>query len=297
VILLAALSGAAAAYCLVSVIIDWNKPVKPRRVSTRRNRPSLQERLHQSGVAISTSRYRLTVIGSTIATFLLMLLITRTPPIAVLFAIAVSGVPRAFYRRRRRLELAERIAAWPEAIRDVLSALSSMSLHDALKRLGQTGPEPLRPTWRRYAKNSALLDRSAALAVARADLADPVSDRVLESIDVALSQGEKIYMEVLKSVADNVTSDLEVHEEIISNQTDIRAQAVLVMAIPFLLLMWLVTRNSEFADFYSTPLGWIVISIGAGMALLGWKIMNKIGTVPEEPRVLISRSESIEAAP
>lgn len=296
-ILLAAVSAAVAAYCLASVIIDWNKPARPRRVSTRRPRPSLQERLHQSGVAISPSRYRLTVLGSTVATFVLMLLITGTPSMAVLFAIAVSGVPRAFYRRRRRIELAERIAAWPEAIRDLLSALNSMSLHDALKRLGRTGPEPLRPTWRRYAKNSTVLDRSAALAVARADLADPVSDRVLESIDVALSQGEKIYMEVLKSLADNVTSDLEVHEEIISNQTDIRAQAVLVMAIPFLLLMWLVTRNSEFAAFYSTPLGWIVISIGAGMALLGWKIMNRIGTVPQEPRVLMTRSEAAEVTP
>jgi tight adherence protein B len=243
-------------------------------------------------VAITPQRYRLTVIGSTIAAFVVLLALTSTLPIAVLGAGFVAGTPRAFYRHRRRRELAERVAAWPEAIRDVLSALTSMTLHDALKRLGQTGPEPLRATWQRYAKNSAVLDRSEALGIARADLADPVSDRVIEVLDIALAQGDKIYVEVLNSLADNVTADLELHDEVVSNQADIRAQAIIVIIIPFVLLVYLVTRNSEFADFYSTPVGWVVISVGAVMAFVGWKVMNALGNVPDEPRVLLPRTST-----
>ena len=134
----------------------------------RRRRPELELRLRQAGVSLSPARYRATVAGSMAAMFVVGYGLTGTLALAVVPAAVVGFAPRAYYRRRQRKALAARMAAWPEAIRDVLSHITvGSTLHSALVQLGRSGPEPLRPVWRRYAVNAQVLEVSAALEQAR----------------------------------------------------------------------------------------------------------------------------------
>lgn len=291
--ILPGLFAAAATYVLVSGVFARRAPARPARpVRARPGRVSLEVRLRQAGVSTSPTRYRVTVFASMVAVGLVVFAVTGNIPLTLLGAVTVGSVPRGFYRRRRERLLAERIAAWPEAIRDVLTHLAvDQTLHRALVELGRSGPEPLRAAWRSYTVNAAVLDVPAALAQVRVEFADPVSDRVLEALEAAHDRGSTVVTEVLRSLAEHVTRDVQLREQIITGQAETRSQGVVAMVMPFVVLAFLVSSSAEFAAFYATPGGWIVIGLGAVMALGGWKMIATLGRVPVEPRVLIRRGE------
>jgi tight adherence protein B len=287
VTLLIALLAALATYLLITGLTRTTPRTRRTRTARRRSRPSLDLRLRQAGVTVSPSRYRATVAASMLGTFLVGYGLTGTLALGVIPAAVVGFAPRSYYRRRQRKALAARMAAWPEAIRDVLSHLTvGSTLHSALVQLGRSGPEPLRPVWRRYAVNATVLEVPAALDEARTELADPVSDRVIEAFAAAHERGQSVVVDVLRTLADDVTKDLQLNEQIITNQTEVRAQAVVAALLPFFVLFILVSTNDGFRDFYRTTAGFVVICLGAGMAFIGWKLISALGRLPDDPRVL-----------
>ena len=287
--LLVALLAAVAAYALATGILDWRRPRPPRTPRRRPPRPSrLQQRLDQSGAGISARRYRLTVVGTVLGVALVIFAATGTASLAIPPAVAIGLTPRLYFQHRHAKVLAERRSAWPEAIRDVLAHLAAgQTLHRSLCLLGSTGPLPLRETWQRYERNAAALDTATALDIVRNELADPVSDRVVEAFVAAHEHGRDVIVSVLRSLADNVTKDLQVVEQITTSQTEIRSQAVVAVILPFGVLAFLVAANDSYRSFYRTGGGWIVVSIGVLMAIGGWKLITLLGRIPGEERVLV----------
>lgn len=289
-----ALLAAVTVYLLVSSVLAWGKPRRPRRRRPPRptSRVPLDTRLRQAGVTLTPTRYRLTVAASMVATFGVVYVFTANVPLSLLPTVAVGFAPRSFYRRRRHQLLEARVTAWPEAIRDVLTHLAAdQTLHRALVELGRSGPKPLRAVWRTYAANATVLDIPAALHQVRADLADPVSDHVLEALQAAHDRGTTVTVTVLRSLADQVGRDVQLREQIITGQTEVKSQAMVAMVLPFFVLAFLVTTSDDFADFYATTGGWFVIGLGSLMAFGGWKLITTLGRIPDDPRVLVRRGE------
>ena len=218
--LLISFLAATAVFLLVNGATRRDRPARRRRPPRRR--PELEVRLRQAGVSLSAARYRATVAGSIAGVFVVGYGLTGTLALAIVPAAVVGFAPRAYYRRRQRKALEARIAAWPEAIRDVLAYITvGSTLHSALVQLGRSGPEPLRPVWRRYAVNAQVLEVAAALDAARDELADPVSDRVIEAFAAAHERGHTVVVDVLRTLADDVTKDLQLAEQIITGQTEV----------------------------------------------------------------------------
>ncbi len=287
--LLVALLASVAVFALVTAALDWRRP-RPVRVRRERTptHPGLQQRLDDAGAGISASRYRLTVLGTTVGVAFVIYAATGTASLAVPPAMAIGLAPRIYFQRRHAKVLQERRAAWPEAIRDVLAHLGAgHTLHRSLSLLGTSGPMPLRPTWQRYERNSAALDVTTALELARAELADAVSDRVIEAFVAAHEHGREVIITVLRSLADNVSLDLQLLEQIETGQTEIRSEAVVAVILPFGVLAFLVSANDGYRSFYQTTGGWIVVSIGVAMAIGGWKLITVLGRIPVEQRVLL----------
>lgn len=284
-----ALLAAVAAYCLVTAVFEWRRPRPARALRPPRRGPGrLQQRLDAVDAGISAARYRLTVVGTVLAVALVVFAATGTASLAVPPAVAVGLTPRLYFQRRHAKVLTERRAAWPEAIRDVLAHLQSgQTLHRALCLLGENGPLPLRATWQRYERNAAALDVGTALELVRAELADPVSDRVVEALIAAHEHGRDVILDVLRSLADNVTKDLQAAEQITTSQAEVRSQAVVAVILPFLVLVFLVASNDAYRSFYRTSAGWIVVTVGVAMAIGGWKLITVLGRVPIEERVLV----------
>jgi tight adherence protein B len=287
--LLVALLASVAAYALVTTILDWRRPGPVRiRAARPSRRGRLQQRLDQSGAGISAGRYRLTVVGTMLGVAFVIYAATGTASLAVPPAVAIGLAPKIYFQRRHAKVLAERRGAWPEAIRDVLAGLGAgQTLHRSLCMLGQSGPSPLRPTWQRYERNAAAIDVPTALDIARNELDDPISDRVIEAFAAAHEHGRDVIISVLRSLADNVTKDLQVIEQITTSQTEIRSQAVVAVILPFGVLAFLVAANDSYRSFYQSTAGWVVVTIGVAMAVGGWKLITTLGRIPAEQRVLV----------
>ena len=285
--LLAALFAAVAAYLAAGYATGY----APRRLPfalARRERHGAQGRqwLAQSGANVTPAQFWLTSLLAGGVTLLVALLLTGTLVVSLLPALAVAALPRRHFARARARTASERTAAWPDALRSITASLAAaLSLHEALVALRHSGPPALRPVFDRYARLSGTLDQRAALEAVREELADPVSDRVIEVLILAVEQGPSIVLEVLGDLARATTLDLQLAQRVETAQLEQRLNAKAVLILPYLMLVLLCARDGAFRDFYGTGAGLIVVAVGGAMSLGGMAVINRLGRQPVEERV------------
>lgn len=286
--LLAALAWGLTAYLVVGLLTGHTpQALRRRRVPTRR----FQSWLYQAGTGVSPAQFLAVSGGGALLTFLVVWALAGAAPVAFVPAVAVATIPKSWFARQRAQRQRERLAAWPDTLRDLLAHLeSSMPLHTALVELGHSGPEPLRPTWRRYGLLASALDHRAALEAIRSELADPVSDRVIEVVLVAHEQGSAVVLDLLRDLADSTTDDIRLVDAIETAQLETRIEARAVAVLPFVVLVMLTSRSPDYREFYSSALGVAVIVVGAVMTLLGSLAIQRLGSVRGETRVLVGPS-------
>lgn len=286
--LLAALAWGLTAYLVVGILTGHTpQALRRRRVPTRR----FQSWLYQAGTGVSPAQFLAVSGGGALLTFLVVWALAGAAPVAFVPAVAVATIPKSWFARQRAQRQRERLAAWPDTLRDLLAHLeSSMPLHTALVELGHSGPEPLRPTWRRYGLLASALDHRAALEAIRSELADPVSDRVIEVVLVAHEQGAAVVLDLLRDLADSTTDDIRLVDAIETAQLETRIEARAVAVLPFVVLVMLTSRSPDYREFYSSALGVAVIVVGAVMTLLGSLAIQRLGRVRGETRVLVGPS-------
>ena len=284
---IAALSGGLTVALVVAALLGVPAPTLrlPRR---GRDKATLEERLREAGAGISPGRYRAVVTATAAAVGLLMWWATGAMATAGPPALGVFLAPRYWFARARRQQLRERTAAWPEALRDVVGHLaSSLTLNLALVELGKTGPDALRPTWRRFAINSVHLGVEPALDAAQRDLADPMSDRVIEVLrELHVTGGSELALELLDDLIEMITTDTRQAESLHTAQYELRVQSIVVAILPFVVLGMICSGHSGFRAFYSTPGGLLVVAIGAAMTFGGWAAVDRLGRLPIEPRFI-----------
>ncbi len=284
--------GALAAAVAVGLIALAALGVPTIRLRSNRRRSSgkvdLQTRLLQAGLRITPGRYRLVVTSATVSVAALLWLATGTLFVAFPPALIVPLALRSWLSRSRARQLAQRATAWPEAIRDLIAHLQSrLTLQLALAELGRTGPESLRPVWRRFAANAETLGVATALEVARTELADPVSDRVIEVFRVFSTIGDNATVHaVLDDLVESTIADVRLTEGITTAQLETKLQAVIAGIAPFGMLVLLCSSNAQFREFYRSGTGIAVIIFGGLMSLGGWKLIEVLGRIPGEQRVL-----------
>lgn len=294
--LLAGLFAGVAVYFAVGYLIGYTPDrlrVTPlSRQRTRSARQRRQEWLNQAGLPVTPVQFWSSSIFAGLVMFLLVVTITSLPLVAVAPAVAVALVPRFYFAQQRRHLARARLEAWPEALRSIIGAVSSsMSLHQALLLLATSGPTELRPVFNRYSSLSFTLDSATALEVIREELADPVSDRIVEDLLLALEQGPAVVIDIIDDLAHSTVEDLHVLDRVETAQLEQRLNARAVFVLPFLFLILLTYRPGPGRDFYSSPAGVAVIVVGTTLSLVGMYIVSRLGRLPEEPRVFTSSPE------
>ena len=261
-----------------------------RRLSERSPRPSRQVSrqvwLNQAGARVTPLQFWATSFAVGALAFLVVLAITGTVIVALIPGAAVGALPKAYYARERERRAGLQVRSWPDALRNLTGSLSAtLSLHQALIALSRTGPVPLRPVFERYEQLSASLDQRAALDAIREELADPVSDRIIEVLMLAVEQGPSIVIDILQDLARATTLDLQLAERLETAQLEQRLNARAVFVLPYFLLVVLCARDGAFRDFYQSGSGLLVVAIGAAMSVAGMAIINRLGRQPAEERV------------
>ncbi|MEM8926065.1 MAG: hypothetical protein AAGD35_21375 [Actinomycetota bacterium] len=295
-ILLAGLLTAVAVYFAVGYLIGYTPErlrITPLSGARRTNvRVRHQEWLNQAGLGVTPVQFWSSSVFAAVLTFVFIWLLTSVALVALIPAVVVGLVPRFYFAQQRRRLARARLEAWPEALRSIIASVSSsMSLHQALLSLATTGPQQLRPVFARYSSLSFTLDSATALEVIREELADPVSDRVIEDLLLAFEQGPAVVIDIMDDLSRSTIEDLQVLDRVETAQLEQRLNARAVFILPFLFLIILTYRPGPGREFYSSTAGVLVIIVGTALSVFGMVIVTQLARLPEEPRVFAANRE------
>jgi tight adherence protein B len=246
------------------------------------------ELLARAGLGeVSVTGFVLLCVSTGVATAFVMQVVSGTPPVALVFGVMAAWLPVATVSaraRRRQCELAE---VWPEAVDNLVSAVrAGMSLPDALAGLGVRGPEPLRAAFDAFALDYQVTGRFGdSLDRLKARLADPVGDRVVEGLRVAREVGGGELGRLLRNLSGYLREDVRTRSELESRQAWTVNGARLAVASPWLVLLFM-SFQSEVIRRYASPGGVLVLGVGAGLCVVAYRLMMRIGRLPVEKRIL-----------
>ena len=217
-----------------------------------------------------------------------VLLMTRSIVIALAFGTLAAGIAFVTVRAKNNLNEAALIAAWPEVIDHLMSGIQSgLSLTESLAGLSTRGPEILRPAFTQFkATLYGSGDLTQAIEELKALFAHHGSDQIFEALIISKALGGSELLQILRSLGDFLRQDLALRREIEVKHGWIKNSAHLSAAAPWILLLLLSTQPSTAAA-YSTTTGAMILIAGLVMTGIAYIWMNRLGRLPQTPRVFV----------
>ena len=209
----------------------------------------------------------------------------RVGALSVCAAVLGGLVPVLLVGWRSRARRTSNRALWPDVVDHLVGAVrSGLALPDAVTSLAHNGPDELRPDfvafeedYRRTGSFSGCLDRL------KENLADPVPDRILETLRMAREVGGSDLTVVLRNLGAYLREDIALRAEVEARQSWVRNAAKLGVAAPWCILLLLATRP-EASLAYNSAGGALLIACGAGVSVIAYRIMLAVGRLPQEKR-------------
>jgi tight adherence protein B len=226
-------------------------------------------------------------IGLGALVLVVVLLTTGTITISLAFAVFGFVLPAAQVRRLAGKRQADLREVWPEVVDNLASAVrAGMSLPEALAALATRGPEVLRAPFARFAAEYRSSGRfNDCLDRLKGDLADPVGDRIVETLRVAREVGGSDLGRVLRTLSTFLREDARARAELETRQGWVVQAARLAVAAPWAVLLLLATQSTTLAAYDSTA-GTALLGIGGAVCFLAYRLMLRIGRLPQDLRVL-----------
>ncbi|MFX4286042.1 type II secretion system F family protein [Janibacter sp. G349] len=266
----------------------WPREERERVHRESRVMRRLGDDLAQAGYRGIGPRLLLSACGiAFLLIFLTVTALTGVPAIALCFAVMAGWVPVAVVRVRARSRRAHLRDLWPDAVDNVTSAVrAGLALPEALAQLSVRGPEELRPAFADFASDYRTTGRfNDCLDRLKTRLADPVGDRLVESLRIAREVGGSDLGSLLRTLSTFLREDARTRAELETRQSWTVNAARLAVAAPWLVLAMLSTRP-ESVQAYNTATGVLVLAGGAVATVVAYRVMVRIGRLPEEERVL-----------
>jgi len=261
----------------------------PDRRAVRSPRSSrLSDELRQAGVQGVGPR-GLLLSSITLGMAVLAVAVAATGVVAIggCFATMAAAAPVLWVRARARRRRASLRDVWPDAVDNLASAVrAGLSLPEALSQLSVRGPEELRPAFAAFARDYRAAGRFGdALDDLKDRLADPVGDRIVESLRVAREVGGTDLGLLLRTLSAFLRQDVRTRSELEARQGWTVNAARLAVAAPWVVVLLLATRPESVAA-YDQPAGAVVLATGGACTVLAYRVMMRIARLPDEQRVL-----------
>lgn len=262
----------------------WPQREKEERPATRVG--WLVRLIDEAGYAAVQQRtVVVVVIAIALAAAATAWLVTGIPTLAVLAAIGGASTPIAFLRSRRLRLLKARRQLWPDVCDLLIASIRvGLSLPDAVASLAESAPAMVRPAFVVFARDLHSTGRfETSVERLKSSLADPIADRIVETLKMARQVGGTELTGVLRALSSSVRADAALRGEVEARQSWIRGAAVLGVVAPWVILGLLALRP-EAAQAYTSPEGVLVICGGAAVSVVAFRIMVRIGRLPEPRR-------------
>ncbi|HEY1531936.1 MAG TPA: type II secretion system F family protein [Galbitalea sp.] len=265
-------------------------PILWPAVDAETSRPSVSRRardtLVQAGLArVGIGTVVVVSVVLAIAAGALVFALVPVSAIAIAAAVLFLCLPTAVVVWRARVQRRATRVVWPDVVDHLVSAVrSGLALPDSVVTLASSGPPITRSAFadfeRDYRMTGAFADSLDRL---KDRLADPVADRIIETLRMSREVGGNELTTVLRNLATYLRQDSAIRAEVEARQSWIVNAARLGVAAPWIVLLLLSTRP-EAAQAYNSPLGFLVIAVGLALSVVAYRIMIGIGRLPEERR-------------
>src|SRR5690554_1868347 len=265
----------------------WEAPPKPKT-----NRPTWSQRwredLVRAGLEMISPQALIGIcIGVGFACALVVVSLSGSVPISVAFGGVAGTLPRSFVVGRARKNSTVRREVWPEVVDHLASGVrAGLSLPEALSQLATRGPAALRPEFAAFARDYRASGRfNECLDALKSRMADPVADRIVEALRLTREVGGTDLGKLLRTLSEFLRDDNRTRGELEARQSWTVAGARLAVAGPWVVLAFLATRP-ETAAAYSSVQGAAVLGVGGLSCLVAYRVMLRIGRLPDDVRVL-----------
>jgi tight adherence protein B len=229
----------------------------------------------------------LAVVSILLAVAAAALVFALVPVAAVAGAagILVLCLPAAVAVWRARAQRRATRVVWPDVVDHLVSAVrSGLALPDSVVTLAHSGPPITRAAFADFERDYRMTGGFAdSLNRLKDRLADPVADRIIETLRMSREVGGNELTTVLRNLAAYLRQEAAIRSEIEARQSWIVNAARLGVAAPWVVLLLLSTRP-EAAQAYNSPTGIAVIAVGLGLSVVAYRLMIGIGRLPEERR-------------
>ncbi|MGH8894322.1 MAG: type II secretion system F family protein [Actinomycetes bacterium] len=274
----------------LGLFLVWRSftPPQPRSAGRTPRRERVADLLAQAGIeAVTPGGLVASCLGVGAVVLVMMYVVSRSPAIALAFALIASWTPVALVRFRARQRRSELRDLWPEVVDNLASGVrAGLSLPEALTQIGVRGPQELRRPFARFGEDYRASGRFFdCLDRLKAALADPVGDRIVESLRMAREVGGSDLGRLLRTLSAFLREDARTRAELETRQGWTVNAARLAVAAPWIVLA-LLSLRPEAVEAYNSTTGLVVLAIGGGLCFVAYRVMIRIGRLPEEERVL-----------
>lgn len=273
----------------IGVLLVWRGFTPgPTKVRTHARLDRMREELAQAGLTGITPNQLIALqFLAAVLVSLIGLVLTRSLSVSVIFAVFASAIPRLLVTRLRHRRQSDLRELWPEVVDNLTSGVrAGLSLPEALSAIGIRGPEQLREPFKQFGSDYRTSGRfNESLDRLKTALADPVGDRVCESMRVAREVGGTDLGRLLTTLSSFLRDDARTRAELMARQSWSVNAARMAVCAPWLVLVLLATQQETLAA-YDTATGTLILVIGAVMSLIAYRLMIRIGRLPEDKRVL-----------
>lgn len=276
--------GAALAAGVLLCLSPWMWPRREGAAPTAKQ-GRLVRLIEEAGLDFSQRTLMTVIVAAGLVAASTVWLLTGLAVLALLAGLAGAAAPVMFLRGRRLRLRRLRRQLWPDVCDLLIASIRvGLSLPDAVASLAESAPKMLRPAFVVFARDLRASGRfETSLDRLKSTLADPIGDRIAETLRMARKVGGTELIGVLRALSSSVRADAALRGEVEARQSWIRGAAVLGAVAPWVILGLLVLRP-EGAAAYGTPEGVLVICAGAAVSILAFHIMVRIGRLPEPRR-------------
>ncbi|MFL6239493.1 MAG: type II secretion system F family protein [Actinomycetes bacterium] len=274
----------------IGVLLAWQSG--SRRIERAGRRRSLsdhtQELLTRAGVeSVRPAQFYALCATSAVVVFIASAAVSRSPTIALAFAVFAAVAPLTMVRYRERRRTTELRDVWPDVVDNIASGVrAGLALPEAVAEVATRGPEPLRRPFQRFAVDYRVSGRFVECLDRLKDaLADPVADRIVESLRVAREVGGTDLGRLLRTLSAFLREDARTRAELETRQGWTVNGARLALAAPWVML-GLLALNRQAAAAYNSAAGVVILLVGGGVSFSAYRLMLRIGRLPQERRVL-----------
>ncbi|MFW0169388.1 type II secretion system F family protein [Rothia sp. P4278] len=271
---------------LLTYMSFWDLPPKAKKP---RPIPALVQLLRQADLEkVTMSMFYSLSTCSGFLGLVLIFALTSLIPLSLLAGLVGFFAPRMMVKHRANKRQAQLRDLWPDAVDHLRSAIrAGMSLPDALMQLQYRGPEPLRPAFASFASDyRASGEFLPALNRLKDRLSDPTADNIIEALKVTREVGGTDLGRLLGTLSSFLRENSRTRSELEARQSWTINAARLACVAPWVILCLMATQPSTIR-IYNSFAGFAVLGGGLALTVIAYRLMMRIGALPEEKRVLL----------